>query len=433
MWMHSLKRTLLLALAAATFAVGQPALTPIQDILYRADGSRFNGTLSVKWNSFLAGDTSNIATSNLTLQIVNGVLRTNLVPTTTASAGAQYNITYNMNGINQFTEVWAVPPSTVPLRVRDVRVSQGSIVGPAPVTSPTQISDVTGLSNELLIRPIRGAGFAIGRTAIINQAGQLDGAVGNLTDCVRVDGSSGPCSGSSGSGSLIFVNNETPSGTIDGTNTAFLLAFAPSPPASLQLFRNGLQLSPGIDYILSNRTVMFFLGATPVPGDVLSASYRYGGNISDPSVSYAQVFCSSTGGSTNLSTAQQLGTCTLPANSLNSGDRVEILFQFGHTGASSSFTGEVRFGSTSTILRTAGTADAALVGKVELGIGQTGQTWDVESWGAQLAQSAGAGSSTEDITQSITVSFRGNLTTTLGDSISLKNFTIIRYPAQSNP
>ena len=42
-----------------------------------------------------------------------------LVPTTTASAGAQYNITYNQNGVNQFTQVWAVPPSTVPLRVSD--------------------------------------------------------------------------------------------------------------------------------------------------------------------------------------------------------------------------------------------------------------------------------------------------------------------------
>jgi len=115
-----LKRSVLL-LAAAGFAYGQPALTTIQDILYRADGTRFSGTMFIHWNSFLAGDTSNIATANLTVPIVNGVLSVKLVPTTTASAGAQYTITYASGGVNRFTEVWAVPPSTPRLRVRDVR------------------------------------------------------------------------------------------------------------------------------------------------------------------------------------------------------------------------------------------------------------------------------------------------------------------------
>src|SRR5690349_14358814 len=101
--------------AAAGLAPAQPALTTIQDILYRADGTRVNGTLFIRWNSFTAGDSSNIATSNLTVLIVNGSLLVHLVPTTTATPGAQYNVTYNSNGINQFTEVWAVPPSSVPL------------------------------------------------------------------------------------------------------------------------------------------------------------------------------------------------------------------------------------------------------------------------------------------------------------------------------
>src|SRR5215471_9324473 len=328
MWMHSLKRTLLLALAA-TLATAQPALTSIQDTLYRADGSRFNGTVFIKWNSFLSGDASNIATANLTLPIVNGVLKTSLVPTTTASPGAQYNITYNMNGIDQFTEVWAVPPSTFPLRVRDVRISQGSVVGPAPVTSPAQVSDVTGLANELLIRPTRGAGFAIGRAAVINQAGQLDGAVGSLTDCIRVDGSSGPCGGSGGAGSQIFMTNEMPAINMNSQGLATLtLAFAPSPISSLQIFRNGLQLTQDIDYSLLNQTVTFFSASTPQSDDIVSASYRYGSNPNDPLINYGQVFCSSAGGSTNVGSPQQLGTCTLPASFLGSGDRLEIRFQF---------------------------------------------------------------------------------------------------------
>jgi len=106
--MLSWRRLALLAAGAMGIAAGQPALTTIQDVLYRADGTRFSGTMFIRYNSFLAGDTSNIATANLTLPILNGVLRVRLVPTTTASAGAQYNVTYNSQGINQFTEIWAV-------------------------------------------------------------------------------------------------------------------------------------------------------------------------------------------------------------------------------------------------------------------------------------------------------------------------------------
>ena len=225
--MFSLRRIAFLAMTAAA-AWAQPALTTIQDTLYRANGTRFSGTIFITWNSFQAGDTSNIATSNITLPIVNGVLLVQLVPTTTASAGAQYNVSYNSNGINQFTEVWAVPPSAVPLRVRDVRVSTGTVVGPPPVTSPVQISDVVGLTNELSIRPQKGIGFGIGRVAVINSAGQIDAASGNLSDCVRVDGSSGPCGGAGGGGILpSFSDGEIPAGLVNGTNQTFTLTFTP--------------------------------------------------------------------------------------------------------------------------------------------------------------------------------------------------------------
>src|SRR5262249_22821207 len=147
----------------------------------------------------------------------------------------------------------------------------------------------------------------------------------------------------------------------------------------LHLYRNGIQLAPGVDYVLSNKTITFFLASVPVPGDTLSASYRFGANPSDPSLTYPQVFCSNTGGTTNSSSAQQLGTCTLPANLLSAGDRLEIRFQYGHTGASSSFIGEVRFGSTSALLRTAAAGDSAFVGRVEIGIGAPGQTYDTQS------------------------------------------------------
>jgi hypothetical protein len=102
-----------------------PSLTTIQDILYKADGTRFNGAINIQWNNFQAADTSIVATQSLTVQIVNGVLKVQLVPTTNASPGANYQVMYSSAGQYQFTETWAVPPSTATLQVKDVRVGIG--------------------------------------------------------------------------------------------------------------------------------------------------------------------------------------------------------------------------------------------------------------------------------------------------------------------
>ena len=211
-------------------ALAQPTLTTIQDTLYRADGTRFTGTIYITYDSFQGGDASNIATANLSVPIVNGSLRVRLVPTTSASAGAQYKITYNAAGVNQFTETWAVPATANTLRVRDVRIGTGTVVGPPPVTTPVQISDVIGLSNELDVRPMRGTSFGLGRAAVINSSGLIDGASGSLSDCLHVDGSAGPCgSGGGGGVSGAFADAETPGGLVNSNNTTFVLAHTPDP------------------------------------------------------------------------------------------------------------------------------------------------------------------------------------------------------------
>lgn len=103
-----------------------PPLTTIQDVLYKADGSRFNGIAVIEWKGFEAADTSVIPTQFLTVQIRNGNLRVQLVPTTNASNSAYYSVQYNSDGKVQFSEVWAVKPSATALRLRDVRVSRAT-------------------------------------------------------------------------------------------------------------------------------------------------------------------------------------------------------------------------------------------------------------------------------------------------------------------
>jgi len=437
--MLSFRRLVVAMAMAAGFATGiakaQPALTAIQDILYRADGTRFSGTLFIRYNSFQTQDTANIATANVTVQIVNGVLSVKLAPTTTATPGAQYNVTYNSQGLSQFTETWAVPPSSLTLRLRDVRIAQGTVVGPPPVTSPVQIGDVVGLSNALAVRPTQGAGFAIGRAAIINQAGQLEGATGNLGDCVRVDGTSGACGGGGGSAILpAFVDNELPAGTINGANTVFTLTFAPSPAGSLAIYRNGLQMEQGIDYTLSGNTVTFLVSSVPQTGDLLLANYRYA-NPSNPLGSFtaAQVICSNAGNGTSSTASVQLASCTIPAGILGAGDRIEMRYRLDHTGTATGFTGEIRWGSTTLLSRAAAGTETALAANVSLGVYPGAQSWDGQSWGSALALAATAGTAAENTGANVTISFRAMMAGATAENVTLRNFTVVRYPAQSNP
>lgn len=70
-----------------------------------------------------------------------------------------------------------------------------------------------------------------------------------------------------------LTDNEVPSGTINGSNTVFTLANAPSPASSLQLFLNGLlQTAGGVDYTLSGDTITY--ATAPETGDAHVAWYR---------------------------------------------------------------------------------------------------------------------------------------------------------------
>src|ERR1039457_5653148 len=198
-----IRRTIFAVVCLAVAVVAAPPLTTIQDVLYKADGTRFNGTLTITWNSFQTGDDNPIPTQGLTVSVVNGYLKIRLAPTTNASAGANYSVQYSSQGQYMFGETWAVPSTTSVLRLRDVRVGAGSVVGPPPpVTSQVMISDVTGLTSELNARPLKGTNYAPARVAVINSGGLIDAASGNLGDCVHVDGSSGPCGSITGGSNL---------------------------------------------------------------------------------------------------------------------------------------------------------------------------------------------------------------------------------------
>jgi len=74
-------------------------------------------------------------------------------------------------------------------------------------------------------------------------------------------------------GGTYFVENETPTGVIDGENTTFTLSFAPNPTTSLKVYLNGQRFkNTGTDYTLLETTLT--MTTAPDVGSILTVDYH---------------------------------------------------------------------------------------------------------------------------------------------------------------
>jgi hypothetical protein len=426
-----MKFRLLLAAAAAVCAFSQPQLTTIQDVLYKADGTRFNGTVTVTWTSFESADGSEIATQSTSVKVLDGNLHLQLVPTSSATPAIYYTITYNSDGKVQFQETWSVPSSAQALRVRDVRVasdaSSGAVAADTEGSTGTPVTEsgVVGLIADLAARPMKGPGYSAGRAAVINALGALESATGSATDCLRVDGSAGPC----GSESPSFVDADALTGIVDGANTRFSLTATPSPASSLAVYRNGVLQKAGLDYPLSDATINFEAVSTPQPGDTILASYRLASSLGGTAQAYPspQVLCSGTGGTTTAATSMSIGACLIPGGLLAAGDRVEVRLDLEHGGSAGGFTFGVMWGETTMVQRTAAAGESLVSVRGDGVIRTTGAQLSHQSWGGSLAYAAGVGSASDSYSGGLTIDFRGALALA-GETLTLRGYSVIRIP-----
>jgi hypothetical protein len=367
-------------------------------------------------------------TQTSTVKVVEGNLRVQLVPTATVTPPVNYTVTYNSDGRVQFQETWAVPSSTIPLRVRDVRIA-------TPLTStgtgndtgggPVQESDVVGLIADLGSRPVKASSLAAGRVAFVNALGALDSVDGDASDCVHVDGSAGPC----GSGQATsFVDGDSPTGIVDGANGSFTLSGLPAPATSLAVYRNGILQKAGQDFSASGNAITFVAASVPQPGDTLLASYRLGTIDSGvPQMFPApQVLCSGLGSAITATTLSSIGTCSIPAGLLAPGDRVTIAFDLSHQGPASGFSFEVDWGATPIVARNAST-DTFVTGRADAAILAAGSQLSAQTWGAALPFSATVAASADAYTNGIVINFQGMLAQP-GDTLSLASYTVVRLP-----
>jgi hypothetical protein len=197
----------------------------------------------------------------------------------------------------------------------------------------------------------------------------------------------------------------------------------------------------GLDYSLSGITVTFVSGATPQTGDVLLASYRLsgsgnstgGGGSLTPMHTTPQVICSTTGTSTSGTTTIRLGSCTIPASFLAAGDRLEIQADYSHQGTGTGFVAEIRWGSTTILSRSANAGDTGMAIRATSAIHSTGTTWTTQSWGSSLPAAAALGEASDPAGSGIVIDFLGRMASAGSEAVTLRNFVIVRYPAQANP
>lgn len=427
----------LVVLSALTWA--QSRLSTIQDTLFKADGTRFNGTLTIRWSTFDAANVGTVIQQSKAVQVVNGNLFVQLVPNAGQAPPANlYQVQYQSDGSDQFSETWTVGVSTHPLTVSEVRIGTVAVTPTAgsgsTTTTPIAESDVVGLVDDLNQRPLKGVAFGSNGVAIVDDSGALETAVGQVGSCVLVDGTTAPCGGVL----PVFVDAETPAGTLDGNNTTFTLSAIPS-GTSLALYRNGVYMTAGVDYTLIGNSLQFAVGSVPQPADTLTASYRVNpavaGVIGNPQVSgqvipvaAAQVICSAAGQTTGSGTSTSLGACDIPAGGLHPGDRIEVRFGFAHSGKASGFDFLINWGSTQILSRHGAPQDVGIVGHADAAISSSGAQLSIESWGTVLSLLPAI--VTAPAQNGVQVNLKADVSNPGNDTVTLTNFTVLRYPSR---
>lgn len=133
-------------------------------------------------------------------------------------------------------------------------------------------TDTVAADSSLYIDGTAGRVDDLGVTGdIVLNAYSMTAAVSNVaTVNISYPSVSNDLGGASGP---TFVDEETPGGAVNGSNTAFTLVSAPSPAASLVYSVNGqVQSSGGEDFTLSGSDITAVIA--PPTGSILRAWYR---------------------------------------------------------------------------------------------------------------------------------------------------------------
>jgi hypothetical protein len=245
-----------------------------------------NASCQLAWPGFTVADGKVISAGSLPVTSTSGAISLLLHPNSQAlPVGHFYRWRCRINGVWQAVEFWSVPASGSNLTIAAVRVATGS----PPSLGGGGGGTMTFVDAETPSGTINGsnATFTLGNSP--NPAGSLRVAINGVVQSAgdfsvaaqTLTLTSPPPAGTvlrawyryGGSGTTAtFVDDETPSGTINGTNATFTLANGPNPAASLQVNLNGQVQTLTADYTLTGSTITML--RIPQTGASLKASYR---------------------------------------------------------------------------------------------------------------------------------------------------------------
>ena len=91
---------------------------------------------------------------------------------------------------------------------------------------------------------------------------------------------------------------------------------------------------------------------------------------------------------------------------------------------------EVLWGGTSVVDRISPALEPMVAGKAESAVWSGGAQLRAETWGSTLTYAAGVANATDSIVPPLTIDFRAKMLQATSKTVTLRNFTVVRYPAQ---
>lgn len=139
----------LLGLSLASVAWCQPSLTRITDTIYKSDGTKFNGSITINWQAFNQGAIP-VKDGYLSVPVKNGAFTVQLAPNDIATpTGTTYHVKYVLTQGTAREASWTVPASMTTLNISSVE-GPVTVSSPSPVIATTQIGAGTAASGQAI-------------------------------------------------------------------------------------------------------------------------------------------------------------------------------------------------------------------------------------------------------------------------------------------
>ncbi len=156
---------------AAARAGNAPAMTTVQDILYRADGTIASGTLLISWPGFTTADNKPVAAGSLSQRVDgSGQVTLALAPNAGATpSGTYYKVFIKLDDGTSSTEYWVIPAASgSPVTIGSVRTAVAPGSGLAALAA-----EFVRKHGDTMTGPLTASQFCLGTSCLASWPGAV--------------------------------------------------------------------------------------------------------------------------------------------------------------------------------------------------------------------------------------------------------------------